>query len=186
MGSVVVLQCQQNIANVPQASTNSLLPHPRCATVSTPSSSSDDKSRAGSKERNNRENGGSVASSSIFIHHILWKWSSLQNLLNFLITRRIDYHSSSKYISIHSSISLKKLESGESEERLSIVRKFNSSCFLHNFCLKFPSAKSNIHRSLFSILVHLADLLWKFYTKIGLDSFNNSIDDNFLNYRSFS
>lgn len=63
MGSVVVLQCQQNIANVPQASTNSLLPHPRCATVSTPSSSSDDKSRAGSKERNNRENGGSVASS---------------------------------------------------------------------------------------------------------------------------
>lgn len=122
----------------------------------------------------------------IFIHHILWKWSSLQNLLNFLITRRIDYHSSSKYISIHSSISLKKLESGELEERLSIVRKFNSSCFLHNFCLKFPSAKSNIHRSLFSILVHLADLLWKFYTKIGLDSFNNSIDDNFLNYRSFS
>lgn len=48
MGSVVVLQCQQNIANVPQASTNSLLPHPRCATVSTPSSSSNDKSRAGS------------------------------------------------------------------------------------------------------------------------------------------
>lgn len=133
MGSVVVLQCQQNIANVPQASTNSLLPHPRCATVSTPSSSSDDKSRAGSKERNNRENGGSVASSSIFIHHILWKWSSLQNLLNFLITRRIDYHSSSKYISIHSSISLKKLESGESEERLSIVRKFKTllvSCII--------------------------------------------------------
>lgn len=100
MGSVVVPQCQQNIANVPQASTNSLLPHPRCATVSTPSSSSNDKSRAGSGRK------GIIGkmedrSSSIFIPHsveILAIFWFLHILLSkvywiFLIIRRIDHHS---------------------------------------------------------------------------------------------
>lgn len=101
MGSVVVPQCQQNIANVPQASTNSLLPHPRCATVSTPSSSSNDKSRASSGRK------GIIGkmedrSSSIFIPHsveilaIFWFLQILLckvYLIIFLIIRRIDHHS---------------------------------------------------------------------------------------------
>lgn len=166
MGSVVVLQCQQNIANVPQASTNSLLPHPRCATVSTPPLLRPTINR-GLARRKGIIGKMEVAStsSSIFIH-------SVETIFFAKFIEFFNYSKDwflNKYISIYSSIYLKKLESGESEN---VYRLFDKIQLL--FCIIFLKILvSKIQYSLISrintlpILVHLADSLWKFYTKIG-------------------